>query len=359
MNCRKLLQPYRFAIASTLGVVIAVCAGWQSAEPRRKVSVEVTVHAPAGTPVASVAVSLATGKGAAVARTDANGKVALVGTADANDTVVPILLSPITAGGFYAERTQDIERYEVVLGAHAFERSYPLQLVSGVEKYSITLIGQPACRVTARILIGGQPANVDVIHANTALPLECPSGEVTMGGIPANRAGLAFVFPAGDDERTFVLEVPATPANEVAALGDVSFPALVSGQRIKIQMNGGAQLRATSAKLVERSSNITLISSTTGQAYGGAVTSDGTVWSPGRNENDSDMQVPLGTYYACPGALDGVGLPTKLWKLIRAGRVAEVEAASVPKIVVTTASDKAQSFTVDGVAAEAAITGIP
>lgn len=358
MNDCNLFRPRWAAITSTLGVVIVVCAGWQSAEPRRKVRVEVTVHAPAGTPVASVAVSLATGKGAAVARTDANGKVTLVGTAEVTDTAVPIVLSPITAGGFYAERTQDIERYETVMGSHAFERGYPLQLVTGVEDYSITLIGKPSCKVAARILIGGQPANVDVIHANTALPLECPSGEVSMGGIPANQAGLAFVFPEGDDERVFVLEVPATSANEVAALGDVSFPALVSGQRIKIQMNGGAQLRATSAKLIERGSNITLISSTTGQAYGGAVTSDGTAWSPGRNENDSDMRVPLGTYYVCPGALDGVGLPTKLWKLIRAGRVADVEAASVPKIVVTAASDKAQSFTVDGVAAEAAITGI-
>jgi hypothetical protein len=165
--------------------------------------------------------------------------------------------------------------------------------------------------------------------------------------------------PTGADERVFVLEVPSSPANEVASLGDVSFPALASGQKIKIQMNGGAQLGATSSKLINRSSNITLISASTGQAYGGAVTSDGTVFASKRDESDNDMQLPLGTYYACPGALDGVGLPTKLWKLIRAGRVADVEAASVPKIVVTTASDKAQAFTVDGVAAEAAITGIP
>jgi hypothetical protein len=141
MSQRNTSSGHRLAAIAALGFAFAACASWQPAESRRTVRVNVTVQAPAGTPVPSIAVSLATGKGAAVARTDANGKVTLVGTADLIDTVVPIVLSPITAGGFYAERTQDIERYEAVVGAHAFERSYPLQLASGVEDYTLTITG--------------------------------------------------------------------------------------------------------------------------------------------------------------------------------------------------------------------------
>lgn len=319
--------------------------------------VNVTVQAPAGTPVPSIAVSLATGKGAAVARTDANGKVSLAGTADTTDTVVPIVLSPITTGGYYAERTQDIERYEAVVGAHAFERSYPLKLAAGVEDYTLTITGQPACRVTARILMNGQGAKCNVIHANTLVPTRCEAGVVSVGGVPANQEGLVFVVPPAD-ERVFVLEVPATAANQVADLGDVTIPSRPSAQRIEVRVSNVDQLRATSAKPIPRNAHLTLVSSTTGQAYVAAVTANGDAFAAGR-QDVNDVEVPLGTYYVCPGALNGVGLPTKLWKLIRAGRVADVEAASAPKIVVTTASDKAQAFSVDGVAAEAAITGIP
>ena len=332
------------------------------AQPRggeqRTVRMNVTVETSRGVRVEGLPIALAFGATSAIGRTNSNGTVTLSGSYPASRDHVYVVPMPYVSPDLSPSRDADVAKYVEVVNANTFDRMYRKDLVSGVEDYTITLTARPSFSVTARLLVNGSPISFSTIHANTIVPKEAGDGggSVTVGGLPANDEAYVFLYP--DDERIVCRHISQASPGSSVALGDIEIGIRPASRKINVHVNNVDQLKATTEKPSGRSRNLTLISADGQSTFGSNLNGLGDSVIDTRVDNPV-LELPAGTYYACPGLLDGTGLPLKLLKLLQSGRAPDLDGAKAAKVVVPSVSGDPMSVTIDGVAAEAAISGVP
>lgn len=354
-------------------VVLLACAACvstgesiaQTPPPTRTITVTVTVEAPAGTPVEGVPVGLGLSQPPALGKTDAQGHATLTGTFP-QDVIrihagVCQISTPITRMGSLAE----IDRFNAVIGAHSFQGLYPLD-VGTATSYSMTIVGQPSIEVSGRFQMAspGWARDFSVSYAGQPLtdflfPLD--GEQFTLKGVPKG-SDVDLVFGVSNRQRVQIVHLSAQQTQSAVSLGDVVAPPDTAGRSVALTMLHAEGVGGTFQSPLPRSGEVALVRSDGQVVYLGSVIDGGVVQT--QEHDDKKLKLPPGTYYCSPGVMLSGDMPsTRLYRLLKAGRVADVEAAhdpAVPKIVVP--NDGAADplvFSFDAVQAEAAIKGIP
>jgi hypothetical protein len=149
--------------------------------------------------------------------------------------------------------------------------------------------------------------------------------------VPQGEATDLFLWTS-DGGEIQPISVTAQQTAASCSVGDVAVAAVASGRKVEIQVSGFHGLRMTPELPKEGVDVVCLISANGGRIFAAGITRSGRVCL--RDRELSPLQVPPGTYYVATGGMSYSGYGVDLWKLLKAGREADVQAAQVPKLVV-------------------------
>ncbi len=350
------------AALTLVGCVVSGSAQSDPPPPTRTITVTVTVEAPTGTPIQGLTVCLACSQPPAVGHTDAAGHVTLTGTFPEGVTKVYAFLtrqsSALVQQGSAAEWTA----FDNAIAAHAFAAMYPIPIDSA-SSYSVAITGRASIAITGTlmgnvagvrygILYPDQPVTDFLFETNAPFELK---------GVPQG-AEIDFQIVVRGRQLIKVIHLDANQTMSSVDLGSIAVPEATTGRRADIVMLNGASVGGTPEAPYPRNGEVRLVRADGVVVYGAAVRPTGDLVT--REHSDGRLRLPPGIYYISPGPMLTADMPsTRLYRLLMAGRVADVEAAhdpAVPKIVVP--DDGATDplvFSFDAVQAEAAIRGIP
>jgi hypothetical protein len=330
-----------------LGIVLAVMCGigalggvWLvGAQPAttREVSVNVEVRAADGVTVQGVAVCALVSP-VPTALTDTTGVAHLQTIVPTEATCMYVTLAPSVRGVSIEEHNVQVQKFFDVTSASAFSLLHKVTLLEGQATYSVTIAGAPKVSVRGKIVnldAGIDPTDVGVHHANALSQTKLnQTGNFQIGAIRKDAATELYVYLTGDT-RVVVLPISSAQAGSDIDLGEISIGSRQPGRRVDISVSDVELVRGSVEKPYTRAAGLTLVSQDGASVHCLRLHADGHVSVPGNDAAD-DPRLPPGTYYACPGILDGHGEPKRLLDLLRQqpSRIADLDAASVPKLTI-------------------------
>ncbi len=359
-------------IRSWLALGLGTCgAAWlalaQPAEPPppppppRVITVEVTVEAPEGTPVVGLPVTLHMSNPFVAAVTDSTGKATVTGTFPAGTTKIH---AGIALQSTPYARSGSAEEWRV---AEATNKAFHFKTANAIpltqeNAYTLRLVGTPAITLTGKFAwtLPGTPRGVvvrkdypDTFSVNIA-----HEAEFDIGGIPLGEPiDLFVVWKCCQTIQIINLTAAQTQAS--GSLGELPSPSFATGRRASISMTNMTPLAPTPERPFNHNKVAMLVRSDGLVVFGSVVLPNGTL--RGIEHTDELLRLPPGTYFFSPGGPDGYSQSIRLYDLLKAGRLAAVEAAGVPKLVVPEGgeTDPIITFSFDAVQAENAIKAIP
>lgn len=248
-------------------------------------------------------------------------------------------------------------RYRQLCDQFAFPAAQVAALAPDATEIQLSLVATHAVRVRGvlRDHAGAPVKGGGVLVAKThSLAISAADGTFECRGIPKGKAGTLLVM--GKGTRVWFFHLTAAQLAAHLDLGDLSLAAVPDTASVRMSWPG--HRRMTSAEMDPVGDEMTLIRADGTVMYSfdvspqdGSIGGGDTTVLPGKVE-----KICPGVYYAAPG-IAGCAPSLKLLELIRSGRIAEIDATSVPKQ--TMIADQSIDWTIDLAAALAAIEGIP
>lgn len=356
MNTAKVI------LVLVVATAIWACAALAQSDPpppARVVTVTVTVAAPAGTPVVGIPVGLLGSRPPAVGKTNAAGQVVLTGTFPAGVSRINAVLTVQSTALVQGGSSVEWKKFDEIVDAHCFRSHYPV-ILTDATSYTCSIIGEAAIQATGRIVWPD--------HASHQYTILVPNGPLrdnvfdvddpfVIKGLRQSEATELYLVHDGR-QRVIVIPIAASQAASSVDLGSIQGPARTTGRSMELTMQNASEVGGGVEDVTDHSEYAMVLRSDGSTAYFGVVDA-GSGRVTVREHSDKKMRLPSGTYYCAPGLFDGLDQCTRLYHFLRDGRIADVEAAHVPKIVVP--DDGATDplvFSFDAVQAEAAIKSI-
>lgn len=365
-----LLGPVVFLLC---GCAIQSSTNARQGDATRTITVDVTVEA-GGVPVSRVPVILfGTNRPVPVEATDSNGLVHLTGMVGTQDSTVAVMMTPFASrgsveGGTIEGVRAELERFDTAVGAHCFRRMYRVSLLPDQASYSLRIVGGDSIQVTGRIVDSDSPAgtpgrHVQVIASSGWLPRRCGDlvGDFVLEGLPRGEAFQLFLHIDGDT-RVIVVDVPAHQDAGPISLGDVTLPARPPGRPVRLTMQGRDAVQGTVARPSARHTAVTLIGSSGDVVHCLSIDEEaGTAYLARSTSADRPPRLPPGTYYVCPGALNGQEVGDHLLAVLRTSDGAvRLDAAQAIKLEIpATGGEEPFALTFDAKTAEDRIMAVP
>jgi hypothetical protein len=325
---------------------------------RRVIRLSVSVASSSGAPVEGLCVGVLTGEPSSWDRTDANWMAVL--TADVPSTSTSVWVGVVPSIEAYAGPQSRTDRgvYDAATTSSVFQRFYEVTLAEGVNQYQLPIVGSAARSVSVRLVKNGQPIRFNAMHPFTISPIECDGGgsPLKIGGLPCDDETLIFLYTRS--EQIYVLSCASASAGSETPFGDLEVGPDEPGRKVSLRVDQNSALCRTLSQPITRCKNLTIVRVSDGKVFGCGVShgSDTSVVS-GRPSQPM-LQLPIGSYFVCPGLGDGSGLPTKLLRLVQDGRIPDLMAAGVPMLNVDASSGEVLMYSIDGPAIEFAIHAI-
>lgn len=341
-----------------LGVLIGAMIGGCTAAPAegRDLTINVTVQAPAGVSVASVPVGTVGGT-PSVARTDASGNVTLTTRVEDSCTKVLVGLSPFLRNEMYPEFGADNDRYLLLTKSAAFERCVDIPLAPDQGVYHVNYVGKPVVKVSGIVSAASGPRSEVFINTRWRVIAERPSYDTGVFEISVAQGEPAEMF-FKSEERGEVIAVRLTAAQTAGdhSLGEVTIPT-PAGRRVEVTVVNQQGLRFTPENQRDGRRVACIVSSDGNRVYSAGFGSDGKVVL--NDSLSSPLRLPPGTYFGATGGMGANSYGADLWRLLKDGRLAEVQAAQVPSLVVPDdGATTPVSWTLDAAQAATAIRSI-
>lgn len=322
---------------------------------QRVIQVTIVVTLPNGSPAAGLCVGVLSKSPSSFGRTNASGSCTVTASLPSDLNMCNVALMPTIDAYSNPRSREDWAKYELVTSSGSFNRFYPVAMQTGVTGYSLSIAGAPARGVSVRLVRSGQPIKFRAVHQHLISPLKCDGdgSALVVYGLRADANETVCLYTG--DERVFVLETVAAAASTVTAAGDVECGPQTTGRPVKLRIEQAPSLCGTLERPEGRCMNLTLVRASDGAAFVCSVDGDGQTYM----ESDRrTMRLPPGTYYVCPGLLDGAGLSMKLYALVRNGRIPDLEAASATKVVVSSETREPLEVTISGPGTESILQAI-
>lgn len=345
------------ALVGALACICGNAVSQSGHSESRTITVKVTVRDSSGSAVSGLAVGVVSGSRSSLSKTEASGSVTLTASIPSDMSRVYVMPMPYTRLETSNEQAEAVAKYVEVTNANKFERVYSLDLVEGTSMYTLNIDGTPAFKASLRAVRSGAPVEFSVIHPYILSPRSSndDGAAVVVGGLPVGTDALLFLYT--EDEAVHVVTVRHAAAGSTVAVGDIELGANSPGRKVAVHVNDVIQLKASIRDVRGRDKVLTFVRASDGRPFCVNLDKEGDT-HVGTRGSRPVAELPVGTFYMCPGMLDGTGAAMKLYKLILAGRVSEVESAGVPKIVVDSVTGNVMMMSIDGVAAEAAVESV-
>jgi hypothetical protein len=330
----------------------------------RDVTVNITVEAPAGTPVEGLSLGLSLSRPSAVGKTSSAGQLQLAGTIPLDSQRLTVSLMSRSTQLAQAGSVAEENRYHALLDAHAFFRSYEIDLTAE-STYSVSIVGQPAVNVTGQLSWVGDAPSECFAQATNVVMRDHVFGSTDAFEIKGVRKSApAELYIYGQDrQRVVVVSLSAEQTTSTVNLGIVPGPERTQGRPVALTMLRATEVNGTAIGLWDRSDGGTVVREDGSAVYWGS-NSGGTGSLSTLEHQDGVLRLPPGSYFCMPGYLAGSHThASRLLSLLKAGRANEVEAAlkkvGVSKLVVPDdGGSKPVSYSFDAIAAETAIKSV-
>jgi hypothetical protein len=328
--------------------------------PPRVVTVEVTVEAPAGTPVVGIPVELYMSNPFAAAVTDATGKATITGTFPAGTTKIHAGIVMQSTELVRVGSSAEWRVAEATNKAFHFDRFYPIPLTTETA-YTLQIVGTPAVTLTGKVdwayPIKPQGSVVWSNFPESAMTHILANGEFEIGGIPTGEPIDLFVVWR-DFQVLQTVHVTASQTQASGSVGVIPGPSVTAGRRVSVSMTNTAPLAPSPERPFVHGKAALVFKSDGAMIFVGVVRPNGVLRVS--EHADELLRLPPGTYFFSPGGPDGYSQSIRLYELLKGGQLAAVEAAGVPKLVVPDdGATEILTFSFDAVQAENAIRSIP
>lgn len=310
----------------------AVVRAQEESQPEtRSITISVDLATDTGTPMVDVPIAIIGSDAEAVfGRTDQAGHANVVVEVVPGEEWVFALFAP-RSFEYPTTIVLDRQKFAEVTAEHHVSGCYEIAIDEQDVIFDLPIVAYPAVSVTGRLInSAGDPVWSAVVRRDTNMPVltDKSSGAFSIGGL---RKGVAGEILVGT-EMDHWMSVPLSGAQTLADidLGDITVPTFVHDATIQIDVaNVGGNRRGRMQLEI-----LTLVRSD------GADIMDIELNRSGRSaagfagtEQHELPDIPAGVYYIAPGSLIGPNWTAEmLIDLIRAGRLAELDAAGVPKI---------------------------
>ena len=350
-----------------IGCEATLSFGQQPAQ-YRTITIHATLEAPAGTPRAGIPMTVVGRRGGEILRTDSAGKVSLTCELPGDVTKGWITLAPVVdLKTLYAERDADLARFESLVESFSFLPTYEVLLPPGVEEHSITVVGTPAIVVTGKIIypdvenLGGR--SIAFGYQPQYTQVKRTTGEFIVRGVRKGEACKLFVA-APHTELVNVISLTASQTQGNVDLGEVIIDAPPANRRrVRADFLNLEQVRSSARRPHSANKCAVFIKSDATFIFEGNLIGTRQARMPGR-PGQTLPEIPPGTYFVCPGTMGLTDECTRLYELLLAGRITEIDAAfaavGVPKLVIPDDGQTSTiNITIDALAACNAVKTIP
>jgi len=324
----------------------------------REVSVTVAVRNASGEALASVPLAMSIdGKAASsVGRTDGQGVLQRsVSVPEGQHSLIVVVMHPF-ADLPDAQSEPAVVEFRTLSSLYSRDRWVVQELGAEATTTTVNVVLKPAAKAQYSLVLPPGLSHVAAWHPGAALlwkPATTNAGELLVGGLPLNTSTTVF-FSAKGTDRVVAKDItlPATYSGQPVAGGEVSWPLLGAEVPVAISItNGKAVPPALCSQYALSAVSIdgeTLYSFTANPATG-KVTSALT--------SSPETKLKPGTYYLTPGGFRS-GSADLLYKAVRLGKQAELDAAGVPKLVVPASPPSPLVVEVDGPAVFASVRSV-
>lgn len=324
---------------------------WADPDPptTRGINVCVELRDHDGKPVPRVHIVVSCDKTYLNRPTDAQGQMCGALTIPTDLPRLIVVLSDLGTNVVGPEADADLAAYEIATRRSFFRQYYLIQLAASKRDYQLTIAGAPAVHVRGKVvdasggpvesIVDGRDGLVDFL----TIPAGSPFDVTCRRGQPAE-----VLVSTVNSPIVKVIEVPAAKTGEDVDLGNIVGPPIIgeSGTLNCTMHNAAGVPPVPTAK----SDTMT------------AISADGTVLVriPVRFDKAVEKRIsvappklPPGTYYLLAGPPNYNRAAMGLRSLLRNGRAADVQAAGVSKVVITSGAQT--DATLDAGATELAI----
>lgn len=345
-----------------LMAISSLCACTSSPQPAasetRVVTVKITVEAPAGTPVVGIPVGLLMSRPQAVGKTNSAGKVVLTGTFPKGTSRVSATLVYQSTAVVQEGSSLEWKKFDDTVDAYWFRQPYQVQLTQS-SAYTCSMVGEPAIQVSGTLEWEKPPPGNYVVVAPGG-PLRDNVFSVgepfVIKGLRKSASTELFLIHKYRQRVGFVV-VSAAQAASSFDLGVIQGPAKTAGRPVDLVVRRASEVHGTEEDPLNVCQYVIAIRSDGTSAYWGII-DEATGHVSVKEHSDKRMHLPAGTYYVAHWPFFGPQA-SRLLRLLSNGRVADVEAAGVPKIVVPDdGMTTPLSFTFDAVQAQSAIKSV-
>lgn len=349
---------YGSLLLCTTGMAMEACAGKvMLAQPAmRHVDVTVQVSSPASLPEGLV-VTVSSGARVYAKQCNSTGQavVACDFPSDATEIVVDIPTAPVpkaistglSRDGWTQSAAEANRLFTLPLGRH-------IPLVVDQTSYSATVELVPAVSIRGRAVSSGGAgtASYNVQRVGDKGSLRAQRGDqFEIRGVRKSAAGSLF-FSDFNKHEVFIVPLSASQTAADSDIGAITLSPSTLDSSVHVTMTNVDQVQKD--EVLERS-YVTLLSVDGVRAFQLRL-GEGGVARWGLPSDTADPKVAPGRYLVIPGYCARSEVVQKALRLIRAGRLADIDAASVPSI--TAATGQTASVTVSAVQARSALLGI-
>lgn len=211
---------------------------------------------------------------------------------------------------------------------HGLRETYPVAFQEGVNSYELTIKFHPTVTASGEVAAPdlSQPRDV-LLSCSLARTGVTADSHFDLRGVRQGEGGTLYVFNRMNGILTRKTLEPESTLADFVAEGITEQGADDTGR-----------LRAVLRGLVpevpsDSGTRVVLVSTTGSRLYQFRVSRTGQVqaW----NRSDDEVRLAPGEYFLFPGSITSV-LADKLVRLVLAGKAAEISAAMIPKVTVTT-----------------------